>query len=51
MIKHSTCFECSSFSQPDSMTSTTSQFSGTAIADYAKTGNGYAKITYLGDSI
>ena len=51
VIKHSTCFECSSFSQPDSMTSTTSQFSGTAIADYAKTGNGHAKITYLGDSI
>lgn len=51
VIKHSTCFECSSFSQPDSMTSTTSQFSGTAIADYSKTGNGYAKITYLGDSI
>lgn len=51
VIKHSTCFECSSFSQPDSMTSTTSQFSGAAIADYAKTSNGYAKITYLGDSI
>ena len=51
VTKHSTCFECNSFSQPDALTGTTSAVSGTAKADYVKTGNGYAKITYLGETL
>ena len=49
--KHMTCFECTTSSDSSTRTNSNSNVSGTATADYSKSGNGYAKITYLGDSI
>ena len=51
ITKHMTCFECTTSSDNNARTNSNSNVSGTATADYSKTGNGYAKITYLGDSI
>ena len=51
VTKHMTCFECTTSSDNNARTNSNSNVSGTATADYSKTGNGYAKITYLGDSI
>lgn len=51
VTKHMTCFECTTSSDSSTRTNSNSNVSGTATADYSKTGNGYAKITYLGDSI
>lgn len=51
VTKHMTCFECTTSSDNNARTNSNSNVSGTATADYSKTGNGHAKITYLGDSI
>lgn len=51
ITKHMTCFECTTSSDNNARTNSNSNVSGTATADYSKSGNGYAKITYLGDSI
>ncbi|HPZ23339.1 MAG TPA: glycine rich domain-containing protein [Bacilli bacterium] len=46
--KHMTCYNCTTSSGAATMTNTTTNVSSTATADYAKSGNGYARITYLG---
>ena len=51
VTKHMTCFECTTSADNNTKTNSNSNVSGTATADYSKSGNGYAKITYLGDSI
>ena len=50
-MKHMTCFECTISSDNNTRTNSNSNASETATADYAKKGNGYAKITYLGTSL
>ena len=51
VVKHMTCFECTTSSDNNTRTNSNSNVSETAKADYAKKGNGYAKITYLGTSL
>ena len=51
ITKHMTCFECTTSSDNNTKTNSNSNVSGTATADYSKTGNGYAKITYLGETL
>lgn len=51
VVKHMTCFECVTSSDNNTRTNSNSNASETATADYAKKGNGYAKITYLGTSL
>ena len=51
VVKHMTCFECTTSSDNNTRTNSNSNVSETATADYAKKGNGYAKITYLGTSL
>lgn len=51
VVKHMTCFECTTSSDNNTRTNSNSNASETATADYAKKGNGYAKITYLGTSL
>src|SRR5574344_1423858 len=45
--KHMTCYNCSISTSTDTYTDSTTNVSGTATSDYAKTGNGYAKITLV----
>lgn len=51
ITKHMTCFECTTSSDNNTRTNSNSNVSGTATADYSKSGNGYAKITYLGETL
>src|SRR5574344_111405 len=46
--KHMTCYNCQTSTDASTMTNTTTNVSSTATADYAKAGNGHARITYLG---
>ena len=46
--KHMTCYNCSTSDDAEIKTQTTTNVSDTPIADYAKTGAGYVRITYLG---
>ena len=51
ITKHMTCFECTTSSDNNTKTNSNSNVSGTATIDYSKSGNGYAKITYLGETL
>ena len=51
IIKNMTCYNCTTSTVPDTKTTTTTSVSDTAVSNYAKTGNGYAKITYIGASL
>ena len=51
ITKHMTCYNCQTSTDESIMTNTTTNVSGTATADYVKTGDGYARITYLGKDI
>ena len=48
LTKHMTCYNCTTSTDASTKTNTTTNVSATPIADYAKIGNGYAKITYIG---
>ena len=48
IVKQMTCYSCSTNSSDDLKTTTTSNYSQDATSNYAKSGNGYARITYLG---
>jgi len=48
ITKHMTCYNCQTSTVAATMTNTTTNVSALAIADNAKSGNGYARITYLG---
>ena len=45
--KHMICYNCTSSTATQTTTNTTTNVSSTATSDYAKTGNGYARITYI----
>ena len=49
--KHMTCYNCATSTDASTMTNTTTNVSSTATSDYAKSGNGYARITYLGTTL
>lgn len=51
ITKHMTCYTCATSTVASTYTVSTTNMSATATADYAKTGNGYAKITYIGTTI
>ncbi len=51
IVKHMTCHNCATSTDSNTNTITTTNVSDTAVSNYAKTGNGYAKITYVGTSI
>ncbi|MDO4967493.1 MAG: glycine rich domain-containing protein [Candidatus Saccharibacteria bacterium] len=51
ITKHMTCYSCTTSSVAATRTNSNTNVSATATADYSKTGNGYAKITYLGPTI
>ncbi|HPZ23384.1 MAG TPA: glycine rich domain-containing protein [Bacilli bacterium] len=50
-IKHMTCYNCSTSTDASTMTNTTTNVSASATSDYAKSGNGFARITYLGKKL
>src|SRR5574344_29681 len=45
--RHMTCYSCSTSTAASTYTNSTTNVSSSAIADYAKTGNGYARITLV----
>jgi hypothetical protein len=49
--KHMTCYSCTTSTVDSTRTNSNTNVSATATADYSKTGNGYARITYLGTNI
>jgi hypothetical protein len=49
--KHMTCYSCTTSTADSTRTNSNTNVSDTATADYSKTGNGYARITYIGSSI
>ena len=52
ITKHMTCYSCTTSTAAATRTnSNTNAATATATADRAKTGNGYARITWLGDTI
>ncbi|MBP5675377.1 hypothetical protein J6W91_03555 [Candidatus Saccharibacteria bacterium] len=51
VTKHMTCYSCTTSTAAATRTNSNTNVSATATADYSKTGNGYARITYLGTSI
>ena len=51
ITKHMTCYSCSTSTAASTRTNSNTNVSATATADYSKTGNGYARITYLGTSL
>ena len=51
ITKHMTCYSCTTSTATSTYTISNTNVSATATADYSKTGNGYARITYLGTSI
>src|SRR5574344_2175577 len=51
ITKHMTCYNCQTSTDASTMTNTTTNVGSTATTDYAKSGNGYAKITYLGTTL
>ncbi len=42
------CYNCTTSSNPSTLTYSTTNHSSVAVTNYAKSGNGYAKIIYLG---
>lgn len=51
VTKHMTCYSCTTSSTSATRTYSNTNVSATATTDYSKTGNGYARIAYLGTSI
>ena len=51
ITKHMTCYSCTTSTTAATRTNSNTNVSSTATADYSKTGNGYARITYLGKSL
>ncbi len=51
ITKHMTCYSCTTSTVAATRTNSNTNVSATATADYSKTGNGYARITYIGTSI
>ncbi len=49
--KHMTCYNCTTSNDESTKTISTTNVSSTATSDYAKSGNGYARITFIGESI
>jgi len=45
--KYMYCYNCTTSTAADTMTYTTTNYSATATTNYAKSGNGYAKITFV----
>ena len=45
--KHMTCYNCSITSTESQLTKSTTKVSSNAVSDYAKSGNGAARITYI----
>lgn len=50
LTKSTSCYNCATSSAPETMTYTTTNVSETPTVNYAKSGSGYAKITYLGNN-
>jgi hypothetical protein len=46
-----TCYNCSASTDASTKTTTTTNTSSTATSEYAKLGNGYVRITYLGSTL
>ena len=51
ITKHMTCYSCTTSNVDATRTTSNANVSATATSDYSKTGNGYARITYLGTSL
>ena len=51
ITKHMTCYNCSNSTDTTMLTNTTTNTSNIATSDYAKLGNGFVKITYLGTTL
>jgi hypothetical protein len=51
IIKHMTCYNCTTSTDAATRTNTTTKVSSDPISDYAKSGNGYARITYIGSTL
>ena len=51
ITKHMTCYSCTTSTATATRTISNTNVSATATSDYSKTGNGYAKILYLGPTI
>lgn len=49
ITKQMYCYNCTTSAVAGTLTYTTTNMSATPTSNYAKTGNGYAKITYLGN--
>ena len=51
ITKHMTCYSCTTSTATATRTNSNTNVSGVATADYSKTGNGYARITWMGDTL
>ena len=51
ILKSMYCYNCTTSSAADTMTYSTTNVSATALANYVKQGNGYAQVTYVGQTI
>ena len=51
VTKHMNCYSCTTSTVAATRTNSNTNVSGTATADYSKTGNGYARITWMGDTL
>ena len=51
VTKHMTCYSCTTSTAVATRTNSNTNVSGAATADYSKTGNGYARITWMGDTL
>ena len=51
IIKSMYCYNCTTSSVADTMTYSTTNVSAAALTNYVKQGNGYAKVTYIGQTI
>ena len=51
IIKHMACYNCTTSSALDTNTISNTKVNSTATSNSAKTGNGYAKISFIGTSL
>ena len=51
ITKHMTCYSCTTNTAVATRTNSNTNVSSTATADYSKAGNGYARITWMGDTL
>ena len=51
LTKHMTCYSCTTSTIASTYTISNTNVSSTATSDYSKSGNGYAKIQYLGPTL